>query len=111
MIVDDHFESRHTQVKARFFGKAHIEHHIKLLVNVLELIFDHGASKDIVLSHHFGGLLADQPLVAFHLITHELEHLAVNLFGWDMAEEAGIVNNVERFAANDGSVYRMVLFM
>ena len=111
VIVDDHLETQHAKVGAAFLRNALLHQRIELLVQVLELVFDHCLGEDVFLSHHLGGLLRDETLAALHHVPHLSQDLAIYLVGWDMAFEASIVHNVERRFANKRSIDNAIVFI
>ena len=67
--------------------------------------------ENILLAEHFRGLFSDQILVPGDLPLHECQHLTVDVFGRDVAFEAGIVDDVHGLTTNPSHAYRVIVFV
>ena len=111
MDVDDYLETRHAHKSTAFFWNARIKNGVELFVDIFQLILKHGFREYIIRTQQFGGLLAQNVLIAADLLSHQFQYLAVHLFGGDVAEEPVVVHYIARFISYVGGSRRLSVFV
>ena len=99
--VNHDAEAHHAEIAARFFGDAGLEEGVELVFDILKLFLDDGTRENIVLSEHFGSLLAENILVTFNHLRHLRQNLTVNPLRGDVTQKAVIIHHVARLRADE----------
>jgi hypothetical protein len=111
MYIDDHLEPDHAKIHAHVFRDSSFQELVELLINILDLVFEHGLGENILLPDHLGGLFREEFFTALHHVRDLRQDNPVHLFRGDVTAESGIVHYVARLAADERCIRDVAIFI